>query len=59
MYIYIYVSIYINQREKNEKLANFLARAFDLVFFDSHIYNDININPFLNYNKITIGKIVN
>ena len=28
------------QREKTKKLANFF-------FFDSHIYNDIQINPFL------------
>ena len=28
-----------------KQLANFLGRAFDLVFFDSHICNDMNTNP--------------
>ena len=51
MYIYIYICIYIyiqiNKKTNKLKLANFLARAFDIVFFDSHIYNDIHISPFL------------
>ena len=35
-------------KEENLKLANFLASAVDLVFFDGQIYNnDIHISPFI------------
>ena len=40
IYIYIHIHIYISikySKEKSYNLANFLATAFDLVFFDSHI----------------------
>ena len=40
-------SIYIiYTKKKNQILATFLARAFDIVFSDSYIYNDLHINPF-------------
>ena len=48
MYIYIY--IYKLIKEKHYKLANFLATAFDIAFFDSHI---IKISAFLHSNSLT------
>ena len=51
-HLYIYICIYIYtyklMKEENLKLANFLASAVDLVFFDGQIYNnDIHISPFI------------
>ena len=40
------INIYYIYKEKNQVLATFLARAFDIVFSDSYIYNDLHINPF-------------
>ena len=46
--IYIYIYTYKLMKEENLKLANFLASAVDLVFFDGQIYNnDIHISPFI------------
>ena len=42
MHIYIYTYKLI--KEENLKLANFLARAFDLVFFDGQIYNNDSLS---------------
>ena len=50
MYIYIYIYIYKLIKEKHCKLANFLATAFDIAFFDSHI---IKISAFLHSNSLT------
>ena len=50
IYIYIYIYIYKLIKEKHYKLANFLATAFDIAFFDSHI---IKISAFLHSNSLT------
>ena len=45
------ISLYKVTKGKKIKIANFLVRAFDHIFFGSHIYDNLHMNTSL-YHKI-------